>query len=51
MQQGIDMSLFGKYLDEYIGLIDKTMAKFPESSLNPMLLVFRAKLVSLRVKA
>lgn len=44
------MGFFQKYLDEYIGLIEKTMYKYPESALNPMLMGFKQKLVSLKYK-
>ena len=50
MHKVIDMGIFEKWLDEYIGLVDKTVAKFPEASINPMLLQFKQKLLELKYK-
>ena len=51
MHKVIDMGFFEKWLEEYIELVDKTVAKFPEASVNPMLLQFKQKLLELKYKA
>ncbi len=49
MREAIDMGLYEKYLDEYICLIDKTLSKFPDTTLKSFLLTFRGKLMEQKV--